>query len=290
MDWRKNIIPFLLLFILASCTTRKITLDEKVYPGTFDPVLNPQPLFIQHESHQKRQILGGNYRLGGDTTGFKLCVEDRNRNGKFMEPGIDAIGITYTGDTTVVISSMLNGEAFFGTAALLKEKMVFRFEDAAFQITGTNEAKKQISFRRAGTGSTRPDFQLTSRLPDFEFTDLFSGEKRNLLEGLSPHKDYYLIVFWSTFCPPCIEEFPLLKQLSEKEVEVVNICGMCDIPDAQKVVLEHEVPGIHAVSNAYIESIFHQNGYPFAILYDSSLKRIGRMFPPEAALDIVAEE
>lgn len=287
---KKTIIHLVILLGFFSCSVSRVQLNEKVYPGTYDPLLSPQEDFIKHKKNQGRDIIGGNFQSRGDASGFKLCVEDRNHNGKYMEMGIDAIGITRANDTTALISTMLNGEVFFGTAALLQEGLLFNYEGANYQITSLRESQREIEFKKVKHSTKLPDFQLTSSLPQFEFVELFSGEKQNIYQVLDRSKDYYLVVFWSLFCPPCIEEFPLLKQLAQHSVQIINVCGMCDVQEAKAMIRENEVPGVHAVSSAYIESIFHQNGYPFVVLFDKGLKRVGRIFPTSAAVNIIVKE
>lgn len=69
----------------------------------------------------------------------------------------------------------------------------------AFLIFGCSEGGKPSSNRGAA-----PDFELTS----FENTKIKLSDFQD--------KTAVLLAFWATWCPPCVEEIPLLNQIHEK--------------------------------------------------------------------------
>lgn len=283
-----------MFFLLMSCSRRySVHIENTIVPKSFDLDFWEQKDYLT--SNQNRQIVSGrlNYNSRGIEKSFSLCLEDLNDNGSYTDFGVDAIGITE--DTSVVIHGMLNG-AFFGTASLLKRQMTFNYEDDLFEVTSVDTVNAVLEVRYIGEAKDRrvQDFQLTKYLPNLVLNDLFTNKEFRLYNRIDKSKKWHLVVFWARWCTSCIDEFPLLKELSEDySLELINLCNVTrtdDTVEARETVITHNVPGIHAISNVDAERAIHQNAFPYLMLYDSTLQKVNRIFPIEELVNIVAKD
>lgn len=91
-----------------------------------------------------------------------------------------------------------------------------------------------------------------------------------------------LVNFWATWCPPCREEMPLLRQVAAKSPDV-QFVGVAydDLPQVQKYAAEN--PGFYpfVVAGSEISNLFPQlgnsaQGLPFTLLIgaDGKVKRV----------------
>jgi len=284
-----NFFIFLFVFFSSCGLAKTFHFNNKITPKIFDPLLMDQKEYSNRIENKRRKIIAGQYMVS-DSLGFKLCLEDRNNNGKYMEKGIDAIGITDFSDSTVLIETMLDESVYFGTASLIKDNLLFGYYDKKYSITDYDEDRKTLWFKEINH-STKPfDFLLTDKLINFKYRDLISGKNNLLYQNLDRSKEYYMLVFWTPLCRPCIEEMPLLKKLSKYSVQIINICGMCDENEAKNIVVQKDLPGLQILSNRYVESVFHQNGFPYILLFDKDLKKIKRIFPIAEAVNIIVKD
>lgn len=90
---------------------------------------------------------------------------------------------------------------------------------------------------------------------------------------MEPSK-YHLIVLSASWCVPCIEEIPLLKEiyqdLNEKmEIVTVSIDNKKDIPAFERLIVQHEIPWRTVYGYAHIsdvEDYYFVNTIPHTIL------------------------
>jgi len=107
--------------------------------------------------------------------------------------------------------------------------------------------------------------------PDFEFTD-FNGRVRRLSEFKGR---YVLLVFWGSWCKPCIEQFPHLKRaysvLHRRGLEIAGIDTNDTLEDGKKCVVEHGLSWVQATAestNDLVEKRFRITAYPTVLLLD----------------------
>lgn len=81
-----------------------------------------------------------------------------------------------------------------------------------------------------------PAIELGLPAPPLEISDWIKGKPVTLAEGLS--NKVFVVEFWGTYCPPCIENIPHLTKLQKQykdQVVIVSISGE-DAPTVKKFV------------------------------------------------------
>ena len=67
----------------------------------------------------------------------------------------------------------------------------------------------------------------------FKTADLNGNE---VDESIFAKKDYTMVNYWGTFCPPCIKEMPELAEISNALPENIQMIGLiCDLPYGQEM-------------------------------------------------------
>ena len=118
-------------------------------------------------------------------------------------------------------------------------------------------------------------------MEDYDLTDL-NGQPFKLLNKSS--KDYLLLDFWGTWCIPCKELTPDIKQLytnHSDKLDIVSIAFDNDIEDVKKYTLENEMNWYHSYidrsnRNDPIGKKLKIKAYPTLILLDKENKIIMR--------------
>ena len=111
---------------------------------------------------------------------------------------------------------------------------------------------------RVFIGSDVPEFkiELTNTIGEMTHKDL-SGK-------------YYLIDFWGTWCPPCIEEIPYLqeahKRFSNRNFEILSIAYNDKQPKVEKFIQRWGMPWNHTV----LESLNHEVVKQFGVWHAPS--------------------
>lgn len=109
-----------------------------------------------------------------------------------------------------------------------------------------------------------------------------------------------LLVFWATWCKPCVAEIPTLTALHREApagltVVAVSLDGFAADPDASSQTVAQflrEQPAPYdqllyaGPANALIEAFQLPNSIPYAILYDAKGTAVRRFEGPVSAPDI----
>jgi thiol-disulfide isomerase/thioredoxin len=103
---------------------------------------------------------------------------------------------------------------------------------------------------------------------------------------------YVLIDFWSTYCPPCIDEFDFLKEVykkySPKNLEILGVIDDRDENTTLKILREHDItwPNITATAKAtQIKGYGDIMAYPTTFLLDPDGKIIAIDLRGEALMN-----
>jgi peroxiredoxin len=119
-------------------------------------------------------------------------------------------------------------------------------------------------------GSAAPDFTLEK--PD--------GTKFTLS---SLRHSYIVVYFWGSWCPPCIREFPKMKEYYHKynnEVEFVGISHGDSDEEWRKAVEEHSLDWIQVINNPDVHidvpAKYGVMAYPTKFILDEDLKILGK--------------
>lgn len=123
----------------------------------------------------------------------------------------------------------------------------------------------------AGEGMLAPDFTLKS----------LEGQEFNLSEFRG--KNPVFLVFWATWCPYCIQEVPLLKELHAKlspkglKILAVNIGFNDPLLRVQAFQKKYELPyPILYDNNTIVSRQYGVIGVPYSILVDRNGKIVFR--------------
>jgi thiol-disulfide isomerase/thioredoxin len=91
-------------------------------------------------------------------------------------------------------------------------------------------------------------------------------------------KDIYtkknvLLVFWGTWCPPCIDEIPLLRKIrrrySADQLEIVSVAVGSPIEKVRQLIKEQQMNWIHIVNDDKISLLYQVHTYPELYLIDN---------------------
>jgi thiol-disulfide isomerase/thioredoxin len=92
-------------------------------------------------------------------------------------------------------------------------------------------------------------------------------------------KDIYtkknvLLVFWGTWCPPCIAEIPLLKkirqQYSAQQLEIVSVATSSPIEKVRQLIKEQQMDWTQIVNEDKINLLYQVHQYPELYLIDNN--------------------
>ena len=149
--------------------------------------------------------------------------------------------------------------------------MVIFFLIITLLMPGCSISEEQQPTMAGGDGGLAPDFSLKS-LDGQQFTlSAFRG------------KNPVYLVFWATWCPYCIQEVPLLKELHAKlspkglKILSINIGYNDPLLRVQAFQKKYELPyPILYDNNTIVARQFGVIGVPFSVLVDRNGKIVYR--------------
>lgn len=87
-------------------------------------------------------------------------------------------------------------------------------------------------------------------------------------------KKQVLLVFWGTWCKPCIDEIPLLKAIRKKysidQLEIIAIAYQSPPEKVRQLIKEQQLDWTHIVNNDSISLLYQVMGYPEIYLIDTN--------------------
>jgi len=117
------------------------------------------------------------------------------------------------------------------------------------------------------TGTPTPGTEASVDVaPSFEIDDLDG----NVLRLSDSAGNLRLVDFWATWCPPCVEEMPMFKELQEtygpRGLVIVGLSADESIEDVRTFVAEHEIPWANAVAPEELRAEWKVTGLPQTFL------------------------
>jgi thiol-disulfide isomerase/thioredoxin len=113
--------------------------------------------------------------------------------------------------------------------------------------------------------------------PEFRLDDV-DGNALTLSDSAG---NLRLIDFWATWCPPCVEEMPVFKELHEtyagRGLVIVGLSSDEDVEDVREFVAEHDLPWVNAIAPDELREQYRVLGLPQTVLVDAD-GRIAKQF------------
>jgi thiol-disulfide isomerase/thioredoxin len=101
------------------------------------------------------------------------------------------------------------------------------------------------------------------------FTTKDINNKKIVFEEIYNKKNV-LLVFWGTWCPPCIDEIPLLREIRQRysgeQLEIVSVATGSVPEKVRQIIKEEQMDWIHILNNDKISQLYQVHGYPETIL------------------------
>ncbi len=170
-------------------------------------------------------------------------------------------------------------------------------EDEVLKIVGVDMGKNVLVLEKIG----KPKAELFSTQKGYRLRP-FEGEDFTTKAPVSSDSlkgKYVLVDFWSTWCGPCIEDFPYMKELYSKtdrsRFEIVGIVGESGRQDLTGVIEKNGIVWPQILSddiNKLVEA-YGITGYPTTFLIDPEgmivAKKLRVQFDEEKILDLIGE-
>ena len=129
----------------------------------------------------------------------------------------------------------------------------------------------------APSGAAAPP--ADSIAPDFQVEDL-DGRPVSLSDTAGSVR---IVDFWATWCPPCVEEMPMFKELHETYADrglvILGLSSDDDVDDVRAFVDEHDLPWTNALAPEEVREQYQVLGLPQTMLIDAD-GRIAKRFNP----------
>lgn len=140
----------------------------------------------------------------------------------------------------------------------------------------------------ADTASAGPAPAVESAVaPDFDLDDV-DGRPVSLSDSAGKVR---LVDFWATWCPPCVEEMPMFKELHETYADrglvIVGLSSDEDVEEVREFVAEHDLPWVNALASDDVRQQYKVLGLPQTVLIDADgriAKRFNTGVVPKAVL------
>ena len=96
-------------------------------------------------------------------------------------------------------------------------------------------------------------------------------ERASVLELLEPNEPA-IVALWATYCPPCLEEIPMLEELHDSGHRVIGVSLDSDaLPEVSKVLAERKPSypqGVLQLWSMKKVGLSLESGIPFTIVLD----------------------
>jgi peroxiredoxin len=150
------------------------------------------------------------------------------------------------------------------------------FQNFSDEVKASEEAKEMAGklsyFKQSKIGSIAPEFTVKDS----------NGKQLSL--GDFKGKKYILLDFWASWCGPCVEEFPYVKDLYKKYnadgFEIINISRDENLDNWKKSILKFKIESWSQVSTLEnddsVEKKYFVSGIPHKVLIDKNGVIIGK--------------
>lgn len=190
-----------------------------------------------------RAFVTGSAKVEGREVAFAFQF-DAEKNDAFADNGWQAV----------------DGDEWY----VMNERPVYHAAGAYFSIDHVDIKDGAFTLTpRTAAEYTRILLKPGEVFPDFSFTD-FDGRTHRLSDYAGKR---VLLDFWATWCAPCMEEIPKLREMHAKGLEMIGMNVDSDVTNARALNL----PWVQASIKSIREIVEHRariEGYPTYILLD----------------------
>lgn len=132
------------------------------------------------------------------------------------------------------------------------------------------------AFRNSKEGASIRQYIMERRMLDkqhkaISFTVNDIDNNKVTLKDLYDKK-YVLLVFWGTWCSPCLEEIPILKEIREQysqaQLEIVSVAVGSDSAKVRSLIKEQQMNWVHILNHKELAALYKIHGYPETVLID----------------------
>jgi len=165
----------------------------------------------------------------------------------------------------------------------------FHLGEKIYQYLGIDAIKKTAKIKSVKHVDNLKSAEVGFQSPDFKGTDFKTG----IVVDLEQFKGKYILLdFWATWCRPCLEEFPKLKDLSalydKSKFEIVGIIGDSKPENAAKLIEKYELTW-HQILSDEIAAQYGVVSYPTTFLISPEGKITHKNIKGEALEKLLAE-
>jgi len=135
----------------------------------------------------------------------------------------------------------------------------------------TNEWKESFEGRELELFLKGKALRKNAVAPIIEATDYYSKDRLSLL-----NKNYTLLVFWASWCKPCLAEVPMMKALrsrySEDDLKIIYVTLDDDLAPFEQAVKKFDLRWNHVFGDKKLINAFGVLGIPQVFLVDQTGK------------------
>lgn len=254
------------MLIFISCVTRNEYYFEK--SGTIE-FIDFEKLNSPSEGEFKVPMRNYNYIASLVNTkfgDFNLYVVDVDNNNEYSNNN-DAIFIQFPTEKDLKSPDISNK---------LKKENFFSINNKPFSITDINKKngkhKFNLSFNKISIDSINFNNRTIDALPNLSFLDYKTNTKLHFKDYLTPNK-YTYVEFWATWCSPCIQKLPKIKELNEKYKSKLNIVSVHSdksilLKEIDTIIATYKMDWINGVSTTEVNEKFNYGKAPAGYLFN----------------------
>lgn len=194
----------------------------------------------------------------------QIVLMDANNNGRIEYDSIDMVGL-----------SSSKGSFQFMSTNFIKSAhpILVNIGEESFELN-LKEGGSKVELVKMGNEIVDYDLTYPYILPKTEYKSLTKGATLDKNNG-----KYTYVEFWGTWCKPCIEIVPEIKQLKEGFDDRLNIVGVNyrdqDMNKVKHFILNKKMNWDHILANEQLLADFgNPKGVPFGVLFDPQGKLI----------------
>lgn len=200
--------------------------------------------------------------LGGSK--FRLIILDYNSNSAYTDNGIDALEIVDYGLDTVANSSATQ-------IVRMKDSLSFICDSLEIAVNSFAPSGDYIVLSYKKSLKREGQIAFNSKIPNVSLISP-NNSNRVELENFIEKGKYVFIDIWATWCSSCLEQHPVLKEISKNYPNLQVITLLYN--NKNKATLtnfdaKYKDKWLNFMLPSDQEQEFFYNGLPYGLLYDT---------------------